>query len=268
MLLISPSDFHTFDHTSSPPLRDGLDSWEITLYAMIPVVLAIGGLLYTRFRNGGEFWKETGFPANFKYSEKNYAKVLVAFGCVIAYREEKYAIREKLSWMRNYLNKDHDEVLGSYESIIAQGINIQKLVAWTNKYLDKTKKIYLLEFVIQLAHTDGFINSREAELIFYLLRKLNIDINLLDESVRKLLIEEKRSETVIQKENKTYYLNILGISEDATLTQLKSAYRKLVKIHHPDNHRQASETEKKRHVVTFLEVQQAYEILASEINGQ
>ncbi len=242
--------------------------WEGTFLIAIPFIIVIAVLLFPWFRNDGGFWKETGFPSNFKYSDKNYTKILVAFGCVIAYREEKYSIREKLSWIRNYLNKDQEEVVSSYELIASEGIKIQKLVAWTNKYLDKTKKIYLLEFVIQLAHTDGCINSRESELIFYLLRKLNVDIDLLDESVRKLLIEEKQPEVFIQKENRVYYFNVLGLDQDATRTQVKSAYRKLVKIHHPDNHRQASETERKEHISKFLEIQKAYEILASEMNGQ
>lgn len=242
--------------------------WEGTFLIAIPFIIVIAVLLFTWFRNDGEFWKGTGFPSNFKFTDKNYTKILVAFGCVIAYREEEYSIREKLSWIRNYLNKDQEEVVNSYELIASEGIKIQKLVVWANKHLDKSKKIHLLEFVIQLAHSDNSINSREAELIFYLLRKLNVDIDALNETVKELLIEKKQPKVFAQKVSKIHYLNVLGLNQDATLTQMKSAYRKLVKIHHPDNHRHASEAEKNKHVAIFLEVQRAYEILTSEMNGQ
>jgi hypothetical protein len=261
MLLISPSDFHVFDHRN---VQNGEgNSWEVLLYFSIPFLIVIGALLFTWFRNGGEFWKESGFPSNFRYSDQNYTKILIAFGCVIAYREESYSIREKLFWMKDYLNKYHGEVLSSYELIISKGINIQKLVAWSNKHLDQSKKVYLLEFVIQLANTDRSINPREAEFIFYLLRKLNISIDALSQPVKDLLIEDKKQEASIQKKNRNYYFDVLGLSQEATAAQIKNAYRKLVKIYHPDNNRDLNESEKKIRIAKFLEIQQAYEILSA-----
>ncbi len=57
-------------------------------------------------------------------------------------------------------------------------------------------------------------------------------------------------------EKRDYY-EVLGISQDATANQIKSAYRKLAKKYHPDlNKENAKEAEEK-----FKEVSEAYEVL-------
>lgn len=52
---------------------------------------------------------------------------------------------------------------------------------------------------------------------------------------------------------------ILGVAKDATMDQIKSAYRKLAKKYHPDVHPGDEECEKK-----FQEITEAYSILSDE----
>lgn len=52
---------------------------------------------------------------------------------------------------------------------------------------------------------------------------------------------------------------ILGVTKDATMDQIKSAYRKLAKKYHPDVHPGDEECEKK-----FQEITEAYSILSDE----
>jgi len=58
--------------------------------------------------------------------------------------------------------------------------------------------------------------------------------------------------------SKRDYYEILGISKDAKKEEIKKAYRKLVKKHHPDVNKEQGSDEK------FKEIQQAYEILSDE----
>ncbi len=62
---------------------------------------------------------------------------------------------------------------------------------------------------------------------------------------------------------KTLY-EILGVSETATSEEIKKAYRKLAKEHHPDTNSDWSEEEKKLHAEIFSEITDAYEILINE----
>ena len=62
---------------------------------------------------------------------------------------------------------------------------------------------------------------------------------------------------------KTLY-EILGVSETATSEEIKKAYRKLAKEHHPDTNSDWSEEEKKMPAEIFSEIADAYEILINE----
>jgi DnaJ-class molecular chaperone len=59
-------------------------------------------------------------------------------------------------------------------------------------------------------------------------------------------------------EGKDFY-KLLGISSEATTDEIKSAYRKLAKIHHPDTNKGNKTAEEK-----FKELTEAYEILTDE----
>lgn len=59
--------------------------------------------------------------------------------------------------------------------------------------------------------------------------------------------------------NKAY--GILGITQGASDTEIKKAYRNLVKIHHPDNFANDSEAKQQKAEDRFIEIQKAYESL-------
>ncbi|KKQ03886.1 MAG: chaperone protein, partial [candidate division WS6 bacterium GW2011_WS6_36_26] len=58
-------------------------------------------------------------------------------------------------------------------------------------------------------------------------------------------------------EKRDYY-EVLGVDKKATQSELKKAYRNLVKKYHPDSNKNDGAEEK------FKEVQEAYEILSDE----
>ena len=108
--------------------------------------------------------------------------------------------------------------------------------------------------------------SRE-ELIF--LKKINTELELKDSHLTQILSifasyyqkqGEKQNPETKTKGNK-YAHEILGVSENATKEEIKRAYRKLVKIHHPDIFVNASNSQQKMAEEKFIEIQGAYETL-------
>ncbi len=62
--------------------------------------------------------------------------------------------------------------------------------------------------------------------------------------------------------SKRDYYEVLGVSKDATDTEIKKAYRKLSMKYHPDKNKEADATEK------FKEVQEAYDVLSNSEKRQ
>ena len=61
-------------------------------------------------------------------------------------------------------------------------------------------------------------------------------------------------------EKRDFY-EVLGVSKSATKDEIKSAYRKLAKVYHPDNKQTGDEAK-------FKEIQEAYDILYDDQKRQ
>lgn len=58
------------------------------------------------------------------------------------------------------------------------------------------------------------------------------------------------------------YYKILDVSKNATLEELKTAYRKQAMLHHPDKHAGIPESKRKHHEDMFKLVKEAFDVLA------
>ena len=61
--------------------------------------------------------------------------------------------------------------------------------------------------------------------------------------------------------DKSKYYSILGVSSEASQDEIKKAYPKLAKEHHPDKYVNSSDSEKKYHENKMKEINEAYENL-------
>ena len=60
-----------------------------------------------------------------------------------------------------------------------------------------------------------------------------------------------------------HFRTILGVGPNADLTEIKKAYRKLAKQHHPDVFANASDAQKRLAEDKFIKIQEAYEALST-----
>lgn len=59
------------------------------------------------------------------------------------------------------------------------------------------------------------------------------------------------------------YFEILGLSKDANTQDIKTAYKRLAKIYHPDRLRHLDTDEQENSVEKFKEIKAAYEVLVN-----
>lgn len=85
----------------------------------------------------------------------------------------------------------------------------------------------------------------------------------LEADVRSLQQEIRQLELEIKKASRKDYYALLGVSKDATDTELKKAYRKQALIYHPDKNPDDEQAQEK-----FKEIGEAYEILSDPAKRQ
>lgn len=83
------------------------------------------------------------------------------------------------------------------------------------------------------------------------------------EQIRRLLDDVIKLEADFKSWKSNYHM-VLGIAKTANQTDVKKAYLKKAKIHHPDRHANASAEMKKMQEVRFKEVDEAYRILSKK----
>ncbi|KAI6245244.1 DnaJ subfamily C member 3 [Erysiphe necator] len=131
--------------------------------------------------------------------------------------------------------------------------NLQKGRSWCDEALEYNK----FSLYGSLLRAQSQISNEQYESAIRILNdasKYHPDSDEINDKLQEAQLALKRSKT------KDYY-KVLGLSRDADDLQIKSAYRRLVKIHHPDKaHRQGiSKEEAERKMAA---VNEAYEVLS------
>ena len=120
-------------------------------------------------------------------------------------------------------------------------------------------------FLADLATVDGSMNKREISL----LKEMNILLELSSEDFERIITtytqKQKKAKAPESANSWKYELQrayqTLGVSENASMSAIKKAYRQLVMLHHPDRYATASIDQQEVAELRFLEIQKAYEVL-------
>ncbi len=119
-----------------------------------------------------------------------------------------------------------------------------------------TSRLQVVQFLFELAISDGELSDRENYFIFKLAGYLNIN----DVDFRR--IKSGLNATTFVETGSPY--QTLGVSADATIAQIRTAYRQLVLKYHPDRNNHLSEAETKKLATKLQQVKEAYDRIKQE----
>lgn len=117
-------------------------------------------------------------------------------------------------------------------------------------------RLQVVQFLFELATSDGELTARENFFIFKLAGYLNVN----DVDFRR--IKAGLNATTFVETGSPY--RVLGVNADATIADIRTAYRRLVLKYHPDRNNHLSEAEKRNLATQLQQVKDAYDQIKAE----
>lgn len=248
-----------------------LPTWLVCLLFGIPF---FGGIaLYAYKTRHARSWRKGIFPQTLKPTEDNYLEAYLALGAkliLLNYQESK----EKVQFINNYFNRYFTKANYNFgDSLLFSlqyPIRTQTITDWMKLQLkDEGTRSQIIYFLTGLALINGKVSSSELNF----LKQINQDLGLNPDNLTKIIAiyaaynehkkENENKKAASSKSKTTYAYEILGVQKGATHEEIKKAYRKLVKIHHPDNFATGTQSQQKMAAEKFVEIRNAYESLIS-----
>lgn len=139
-----------------------------------------------------------------------------------------------------------------FKGINQQQIPVRQVCMQIQQMMDHASRLQLLHFLFGIAKADGMVTDPEVSQIRVIAGYLGISSRDF-ESIKAMFYDSS---------DNAY--KILEITKEATVDEIKAAYRKMAKKYHPDRVIHLGEAHQKGAVEKFRQVQEAYEKLQKE----
>lgn len=209
-----------------------------------------------------------------------FTKHMLIFTAAIM-KADGHLYKVELDYVKNYLlhnigQKATSEALLELRDILQQDYDLQTVCSSYSRSASSSEKLLMLRFLFGLANADGQITSEELQLIKYISDMSGIP-PLHYESVKAMYIggygdfggysyqgqSSSSSSSSYSRSTLENDYRILEISSTATDEEVKKAYRRLAKEHHPDKVAHLGEEMRKAAEEKFAKLNQAYERIKS-----
>ena len=140
-----------------------------------------------------------------------------------------------------------------FRKIVDERIPLTKVCNQINGFTNHSTRLQLLHFLFKLGLADGHLHQNEIEEIRRIAR--NLRISSYDfESIRAMFAKET---------DEDWAFKVLEVSQKASESEVKKAYRKMALKYHPDRTIDVGPEAQESAKETFLNVQKAYEHIQS-----
>ncbi len=270
-LLVSSGSLPNPPEASYDPEKERLIEtiFGLSFTAILGGIIAYLFLRYVYFKIRKEFRFKT------KFNPHNHVDALILLSMNVL-RAHPDCFKEKCMYLKEYIYYLYPDTDSFHESLKMAYKDVYRsasIVNWLNQFLDEEQRRDVVRFLIHMAAQDGIIASRErAELVtiidaFDLVRGEWLDLieGINDDFAEKQRrwnerhqkTTERYVDSLVEKALVCFELGREALNEQ----QLRSRYRELVKLYHPDRHPDATPEEHKELEIKFQEIQLYYEEL-------
>lgn len=257
---------NTFDQIQELP------AYVVALLFFTPLVGGI--IIYFYKTRHARTWRKGIFPKKLKFTQDNLLEAYLALGARLILFDYQRG-RNKTQFINQYFNRYFKSANYNFgDSLLfsmKHPIKIETVCSWLKENLhDEGARAQVIYFLTGLTLINGKLNPPELSF----LKTINTQLGLSESNLKRIIaIYQSYYEAKDQEDNKSQskertaskmeqFRTILGVSRNAELTEIKKAYRKLVKIHHPDVFVDASDAQKRMAEEKFIQIQEAYEALS------
>ena len=156
----------------------------------------------------------------------------------------------------NFGEEDAGDALVCLKEILKKDIQLEEVCNYIRSNLDYSSRLQLMHFLFNLAEIDGRITAAEQAVLNIIVDGLKV------KSDKKQYVRT----SVDQNYTVSAAYKILCVNSDASIINIKKAYRKLAVECHPDKVAHLGEEQKKAANEKFLQVMTAYNIIKKERN--
>jgi len=246
-----------------------LPTWLIAVLFLVPLT---GGLtLYFYKTRHARSWRKGVYPISLKFNQDNLLEAYLALGSLLIltdYQKSKSKTQFINAYFNRYFTTSNYNFADSLLFSMKHPIKIETVANWLNKNLEKKgERAQVIFFLTGLAFLDEGLSKRELQFLQIMNEKLGLDNDNLVRIIEtyktyhasKKESKSNKKKVVPKRANQISYAAILGVSENATSIEIKKAYRKLVKEHHPDVFAKSSDAQQKLAKDNFIQIQEAYD---------
>ena len=259
---------NSFEHTFQLP------GYVVAIVFFAPIVLGMTWYFYkTRHARS---WRKGVLPPSLKFNQDNLLEVYLSLGArliLLDYKSSKGKTQFINQYFNRYFKSENYDFGDSLLFSMKHPIQIETVTAWLREHLkDEGARAQVIYFLTGLALINGTIHRKE---VAYL-EEMNRQLELSPENLKRIIavyqsyFESKKKEERKSKQRSTpvsrvkNYREILGVSSTAAPAEIKKAYRKMVKLHHPDVFANASDAQQRMAEARFIKIQEAYEGLMND----
>ncbi|MCF6350309.1 MAG: TerB family tellurite resistance protein [Flavobacteriaceae bacterium] len=226
-----------------------------------PIGAIIGMFLGSAVSSANKNQKKIAYNSKRK-SKVNYTKsgdfelsFLILSAVVI--KADGHVKKNELDYVRKYFvdmygDKRAENAFKLFNGVLKKKIATTKICAQIREHMNHSSRLQLVHFLFGIAKSDGEVHEIEIEEI----RKISgyLYVSQLDfESIKAMFYDVTLNA-----------YKILEIDKNATDIEVKKAYRKMVKKHHPDKLKHLGEEHIKGATEKFRQIQEAYETIQKE----